>query len=147
MHQAPCEQKLAWPICDVNRVDADSSGDSNASTHRTVAAHVGTHHRGGRAYRPASWPELMRKRCDLTGTPTAPNLLPTLLLADDRVDASRVWLGGRAGLWIVRLAHHDVERRPWWTHAQGAEECVSCSLPIRELVVGIPAPGGDHGQD
>ena len=55
--------------------------------------------------------------------------------------------GGRTGLWIVRSAHHDVERRPRWTHAQSTEECASCSLPIRELVARIPAPGGDHGKN
>jgi hypothetical protein len=36
-------------------------------------------------------------------------------LADDRVDASRAWLGGRTESWTVRSAHHDVERRPRWT--------------------------------
>src|SRR5262249_52312343 len=47
-------------------------------------------------------------------------------LADDRADASHAWLGGRTGLWTIRLAHHDVERRPWWTHSQSAEERAFC---------------------
>src|ERR1700691_885005 len=48
---------------------------------------------------------------------------------------------------ITRSAHHDVERRPRRTLAQSAEECASCPLPIRELVVQVPAPGGDHGKN
>src|ERR1700683_2817034 len=48
---------------------------------------------------------------------------------------------------ITRSAHHDVERRPRRTLAQSAEECASCPLPIRELVVQVPAPGGDHGEN
>ena len=30
---------------------------------------------------------------------------------------------------------------------RAAEELASCLLPIRELVIRIPAPGGDHGQN
>jgi hypothetical protein len=56
-------------------------------------------------------------------------------------------LGGRTGLRTIRSAHHDVERRPRWTQSQSAEECVSCSLSIRELVARIPAPCGDHGKN
>jgi len=56
-------------------------------------------------------------------------------------------LDGRSRLRTIRSAHHDIERRPRWTHAQSAEECASCSLPIRELVARIPAPGGDHGKN
>src|ERR1700683_2254440 len=48
---------------------------------------------------------------------------------------------------MTRSAHHDVERRPRRTGAQSAEECASCPLPIRELVVQVPAPGGDHGKN
>src|ERR1700722_4128915 len=47
----------------------------------------------------------------------------------------------------LRSAHHDVERRPRRAQSQSAEECASCSLPIRELVIPIPAPCGDHGQN
>jgi hypothetical protein len=32
------------------------------------------------------------------------------------------------------VADYDVERRPRWTLARGAEEFSRCSLPIRELV-------------
>src|SRR6185437_15355098 len=39
------------------------------------------------------------------------------------------------------------ERGPGWTLAQGAEEVTSCLWPVRELVVRIPAPRGDHGQN
>src|SRR5260370_12325853 len=56
-------------------------------------------------------------------------------------------LGGRTGLRTIRSAHHDVERRPRWAQSQSAEECASCSLPIRELVARIPAPCGDHGKN
>ncbi len=56
-------------------------------------------------------------------------------------------LGGRTGLRTIRSAHHDVERRPRWARSQSAEECASCSLPIRELVARIPAPCGDHGKN
>jgi len=31
--------------------------------------------------------------------------------------------------------------------AQGAEKLLTCSFPVRELVVEIGAPGGDHGQN
>ena len=41
-------------------------------------------------------------------------------------------------------AHHDVERRPRRTLAEGAEEFSRCSLPVRELVARIPAPRCDH---
>src|SRR5215469_12150995 len=54
---------------------------------------------------------------------------------------------GRSRLRTIRSAHHDVERRPRWTHAQSTEESASCSLPIRELVARIPAPRGDHGKN
>src|SRR5215467_2233049 len=47
----------------------------------------------------------------------------------------------------IRSAHHDVERRPRWTLAKSAEEFTSCLLPVRELVVRIPAPRGDHGKN
>src|SRR5437763_8200845 len=41
-------------------------------------------------------------------------------------------------------ARHDVERRPRWTVAEGSDELSPCSLPVRELVGGIPAPRCDH---
>ena len=52
-----------------------------------------------------------------------------------------------SGLRTIRSAHHDVERRPRRALAQSAEECASCSLPSRELVAQVPAPGGDHGKN
>jgi hypothetical protein len=65
---------------------------------------------------------------------------------DLRIAPGRV-LGGRTGLQTVRSAHHGVERRPRWPPSQGAEECASCSLLIRELVAQVPAPCGDHGKN
>ena len=56
-------------------------------------------------------------------------------------------LTGRSRLRAIRSAHHDVERRPLWTLPQSPEEYASCSLPIRELVAQVPAPGGYHGEN
>ncbi len=70
------------------------------------------------------------ERCSGAGRP----------LSRSRIDRSTVDPRGRSG----RLAHHDVERRPRWTLAEGAEEFSACSMPVRELVASIPAPRCDH---
>src|SRR5262245_50989797 len=57
---SPCLRRLAMRASLVDQ--ADSRGDSNATTCRAVAANVGTQDRGGLAHRPAPWPELIRKR-------------------------------------------------------------------------------------
>jgi hypothetical protein len=44
-----------------DRMAADSSGDSNATTHRAVEAHVNTWNRGVLGYRPVPRPELIKK--------------------------------------------------------------------------------------
>jgi len=49
-----------------------------------------------------------------------------------------------AHLGITCAAPHDVERRPRRTFTYGAEEFLPCSLPIRELVIRIPAPCRDQ---
>jgi len=51
------------------------------------------------------------------------------------------------GLRTIGPAHHDVERRPRWTLAEGPDEISGRSLSVRELVAMVPAPRRHHGQN
>jgi len=71
---------------------------------------------------------------------------------DDPHDEGPATAGRTGPVMPVRLrtassAHHDIERRPRRTLAEGADEFSGCSLPVRELVAWIPAPRCDHGKN